>query len=45
MNQVEAEMPTLNQAAHVGESRGARKAKRIGGDERIIRPRAPGSKE
>ncbi len=34
-------MPTLNQAAYVGESRGMRKAKRLGGEETIIRPRAP----
>src|SRR6185369_5474246 len=38
-------MPTLNQAAYVSESLGMRKAKRLGSDERIIYPRAPGSRK
>ena len=42
VKQVNAEMPTLNQAAYVGASQGMRKAKRLDGDERIIRPRARG---
>ena len=44
MNQVEAGKLILNQAAHVSASPGVWKAKRIGGDERIIRPRAPDRK-
>ena len=41
MSSVNAEMPIQTEAAYVGESRGMQNGERLGGDERIIRPRAP----